>query len=343
MELELPDVITTSTYGYDALRSLVTSGELVRVRTGAYLGATDQPAPWWEQKATTHLAICVAVAQKFTTGFAFTHESSAAIRGWVDTVGDDVAHLTQTVNPGRAPTPGVVRHVCDSIDELGIEWIGPLPVAGVDRTILDCARLLPPDRALAAVDGAFRVEAAMSKFERVGSQVRQEAIRRRVLDRLQELGPARGVRQARVILQHADGFAENGGESRMRWVALQGGLPAPVCQYEIWVDGRQYFADATWFVEQEGAQIPVIAEFDGEKKYRGAAGADAVVDEKRREDAIRRRTDARFVRLDTATVGRADRAFAEMMAAFPAGGAPRLAPRRELLVRAHPRSRRPRS
>jgi hypothetical protein len=129
----------------------------------------------------------------------------------------------------------------------------------------------------------------------------------------------------------------------MRWVALQGGLPAPVCQYEIWVDGRQYFADAAWFVEQEGDQIPVIAEFDGEKKYRGAAGADAVVDEKRREDAIRRRFRARFVRLDSATVRRADRAFAEMMAAFPAGRAPRLAPRRELSVLPHPRSRRPRS
>ncbi|WP_420115036.1 hypothetical protein [Pseudactinotalea sp.] len=153
----------------------------------------------------------------------------------------------------------------------------------------------------------------------------------------------RGVRQSRAILDLADGFAANPAESRMRWVALRYGLPVPLCQYELWVDGQQYFTDNLWIVDGPDGPRPVVAEFDGALKYCGAEGAAAVVREKKREDAIRRRHRAEFARLTWPTLQRPDAAFREMLEAFPPGTVPVLQPRPELEPRRPRRGARTRS
>lgn len=333
MVLELPAVVTTLTHGYDPLRPEIRAGDLGRFRPGAYLPPVAPDTPAWKQRRRAALARCVAVVEKFSTAFAFNRATAALLHGWIDTVPDDLVHVVQAVNPGAGQPRDVVRHVCCDVSDLDVVTVEGLPVTGVEQTILDCARYLPPDEALAAVDGAFRTVARMSKFRRAESEARQEALRDRVRARLTALGRARGVRAARVILEVADGFAANAGESRMRWVALSRGLPVPVCQYELWVDGQQYFADATWMCETPAGPRLVITEFDGDIKYGGAEGAAAVVREKRREDAIRRRHRAEFARLVWPTLQRPDTAFAEMLEAFPPGCVPQLQRRPELQIR----------
>lgn len=142
-----------------------------------------------------------------------------------------------------------------------------------------------------------------------------------------------GSGAAREVIALADGFAEWPGESRMRWLALAAGMPPPTCQLELWVDGRRYFADAAWRgTGPQGAWL-AIAEFDGDIKYGGAGGSQAVVEEKIREDAIRRGHHATFARLDTPTVGQPPRALARILDAFPEDARPTLRPRRLLQVR----------
>ena len=75
------------------------------------------------------------------------------------------------------------------------------------------------------------------------------------------------------------------------------GAPVPVLQQGFVVGGRRVRVDF-WFAEQG-----VVLEFDGHEKYagqrllRGRAPADVVVDEKQREDALRRLPEVRgFVR-----------------------------------------------
>lgn len=319
-----------STHGYDAIRPEIRAGALVRVRSGSYVPAADLEGAEWERQRTVALARCVAVAERFTTPFAFGLGTAATLYEWIDVLRDHRLHVMQSVKPGAGQPRDVVRHVSSGFRKEEIAFVAGLPVTPREVTIVDCARLLPPDEALAVVDGAFRVEARMSKFRRADSEVRQEELRSRVQARLSTLGAARGVRQARMVLQLADGFAANPAESRVRWIALRQGLPVPVCQHEFWVDGKQYFVDALWMSEGPDGSRPVIAEFDGALKYRGAEGAEAVVEEKKREDAIRRAHRATFVRLDWPTIRRSPVAFREILAAFPPGGVPELTPRPEL-------------
>lgn len=332
MELELPEVLSVSTYGYAALRPGIRAGELSRVRAGTYLPAADPGTPEWERRRTWALASCVGVARTFTTPFSFGFGTGAVLREWIDVLDDPRPHVRQGVNPGAGQPRDVVRHAVRDFQSEEITMINGLPVAPAVPTIVDCARTLAPVEALAVVDGAFRVEARIDKFHREESEARQAVLRDLARERLREIGAARGVRQARVILDLADGFAANPAESRMRWVALRYGLPVPICQYELWVDDQQYFADALWMAEVSGHRRPVIAEFDGALKYGGEYGAEVVVREKKREDAIRRRHRAEFGRLTWPTLLRPEAAFREILEAFPAGTVPALKPRPELAL-----------
>lgn len=338
MPIRLPEVVTVTAHGYDALREEIRRGELVRVRPGAYLPAAGRPTVAWRRVRKRVLARCVAVAEKLTTPFAFSHTTAALLHGWDVTLRDEAVHVVQTVNPGRGQAPDVVRHVCTTLDSQEVVLVQGLPVTGPHRTILSCALRLPADDALVVVDSGHAHVADMSTFRRHESEERQAALRERLAAELTALGPARGVRSARAVLALADGFADGPGESRMRWAALAAGLPIPVCQAELWVDGAQYFADAAWRVAGPERTRLVIAEFDGDVKYRGQDGADAVVREKRREDAIRRRHRAEFARLDTPTVNRPERAAQQILDAFPDGYRPTLHPRPDLQVRRSARS-----
>lgn len=339
MMIELPDVVTVAGYGYDALRPEIRRGEIERFRPGAYMHPAAQDEPLWKRRHRAMLARCVAVADKLTTPFAFTDVTAAALRGWSVPLPDHVIHIVQTVNPGTGCAADVIRHVCSSLDAQDVEWINGLPVVGEEQTVLACARRLQPDDAFVVVNSAFGKLAGMSKFRRAESEVAQAELRGRLQTRLAELGPVRGVRRAREVIALADGFAEWPGESRMRWIALAAGLPLPTCQHELWVDGQRYFADATWHGEGPDGPWLAIAEFDGDIKYGGARGSRAVVEEKIREDAIRRRHRARFARLDTSTVNQPARALARMLDAFPDGCVPPLQPRSLLQIRPTPARR----
>jgi len=339
VETQLPQVVAVTTHGYDALRAEIRAGELIRLRPGAYVPASSANGPEWERRRRTTLARCVAVADKLTTPFAFSGVTAALLHGWAVPMYDDSVHVVQMVNPGTGCTSDVIRHVCGSLESQGVVLVNGLPVTGHEQTILACARGLRPHDALVVVDSALGAAAQMSRFRRPESEERQAELRAALERRLSTMGAVRGVRSAREVIALADGFADNPSESRMRWIALAAGLPEPICQYELWVDGRQYFADAVW--SGEGAEGPwlVVAEFDGAIKYRGQDGPDAVVEEKVREDAIRRRHHARFVRLDTPTLRRPELALRQMLEVFPAGSVPPLRPRRLLQVRPPRRDR----
>lgn len=331
----LPDIITAQSYPPGALRREINADELTRIRPGAYLESAQlRDAPAWKVRQTRILAGCLAAADKLTTTFAFSDETAATLHEWSTSTIDDSISIVQRHNPCAGP-PGLVRRVDPRAVATRILTEHGLPVTPPEQTVLDCARLLPPDRALIVVDSAFNSIAEMSYFreKRRASLDRQARLRASLLEQLAQLGPVRGVVQARAILEHADGFGMTPGESRSRWIALRGGLPVPTCQYELVVDGKVYFADMAWTGVLDGMPWLVIAEFDGDIKYRGAEGPRVVSEEKAREDAIRRRHGAYFARLTTADNRRPDHALRLILEAFPDGSVPVLEPRRLLSAR----------
>lgn len=208
-------------------------------------------------------AVIAAVHAGLRTDHWFFAESAALIWG-CDVVGlDRQVHLVQRHNQQRGAHPHVRRHsVTLRADD--VEVVDGYPVTALARTVVDCARLLAPHRALVVADSALRrglTEMDLAKA-------------------LNSAAGSRGIRRARDLLALADMKAESPGESWLRLVVIQGGLPR--LELQIPVDthlGRKY-VDLGW------SEYKVAVEFDGRIKYdNGEAGA-AFYEEKRRQDAL---------------------------------------------------------
>lgn len=237
--------------------------------------------------------------------------------------------IVQRTKPTRSGRGDVRRHHRPELTDADIVWIDGLPVTTDPRTVLDNACALSPCAALVLVDGALEQVAKIDPFEREQSRAREAAVRAHWEAALTDLGPARGVRQAREVLRCATGFSGSPGESRTRWLALTAGLPEPICQWEVWVDGQQYFSDAAWLkTADDWPQRAIAFEYDGVDKYGlTAAQAIAVVaEEKEREDAIRS-TGAAVHRVTKERMSSMPRARAWMLSKFPPSVLAELTPR----------------
>jgi hypothetical protein len=177
------------------------------------------------------------------------------------------------------------------LDEGDVVRWGPLLVTSPARTVVDCARTLPPRDALAIADAALASG--------------------RVTPASLALALARakgwpGAPQARRVVALADGRRESPLESWSAWTFDEQGLPAPQWQVEV-ADavglpiGR---GDCWW---HEG----VLGEADGRAKYRirvlerGSAsmeGYETVLHEERAREMQLRRTGLLVVRWEARDV-----------------------------------------
>jgi hypothetical protein len=162
-------------------------------------------------------------------------------------------------------------HAADVVPDQ-IVTVAGLPVTNIPRTLVDLACTEDPRTAVAAADRAMH-----------GPGLRPAAL----AALLEAAGPRRGVGRARKVLAFADGRAESVGESILRWVLGQVGLPPPEPQMVARsADGR--FLGR---VDLAYPQFAVILEFDGNVKYGryvppGRTVTDVVVEEKRRESGL---------------------------------------------------------
>lgn len=274
-----------------AIRRAADAGALVRVHRGTYVGSGE----WASMTARErHRMLVWSVLAGGTGSVVVSHRSAVAMLGlpWIGAFGERVT----VTDPSR--DRGQVKRSIQRIGSAGrrpssVEVDG-VPVTTLTETAVDVALREHPWRAIVVLDAVLRrgVERA-TILEALGSR------------------RARGHRRARELVEHADPLAESPGESITRWGAHVLGAPEPVLQQEFRHDGLLRDRVDLWF-----AEAGVIVEFDGRVKYddprRGRTAADALVDEKRREDRLRRR--------------RGVNGFARVMwaDAMPAGQLPRI-------------------
>ena len=195
----------------------------------------------------------------------FYGESAALIWG-CDAVGmDGQVHLVQRHNQQRSAHPQVQRHSV-TLRAGETDVVDGYPVTGLARTVVDCARMLAAHRALVIADSALRrglTADALAVALHLGAG-------------------SRGIRQAREVLALSDANAESPGESWLRLVVVQGGLPYPELQIPIDTHLGRKYVDLGW------RELQVAVEFDGRVKYETASGGASLAfyDEKRRQDAL---------------------------------------------------------
>ncbi len=252
----------------DELGRLVRAGELERPRRGAY-DTGLLPG----NLATRHRLLVRATVAGLRKPAVVSHQSAAILHG-LPLWGVPLArvHVTRPPRASTDVTSTLHCHVAAIRDDEVVE-IGGIQVTNVVRTMLDLARSLPLEVAVAALDGAL--------FARRTSHA---DLRMRLMD----IVGSPGSRSAARAIAFADERSESVGESRSRVILHRWGLSPTDLQFEVCrEDGAA--VGRTDFVWKDRR---MVGEFDGRIKYGrllkpGQSPGDAVFEEKRREDEIR--------------------------------------------------------
>ena len=261
-------------YGEDDVRRLVRSGVLVPVRRGAYVERERAP----DDGAARHALLLRAGLAELGAGAVASHVSAAVLHG-LPTWGLplDRAHVTFDRPSGGRLDARVHVHTAP-LHGGDVVMVDGMPATSVARTVVDVARRMPFETAVAVADAALR-SAGKSEVDIAACHAQLRAA----------TGRAKGwpgVPAARQVLAFADGRSESVGESRSRVAIARAGLLTPALQLPVRLGGATAYCDFGWPAQR------TVGEFDGKVKYGrllrpGQEPGDAVYAEKLREDAIR--------------------------------------------------------
>ena len=253
---------------YAEITRLARSGDLTRVRRGAYARGT----PTDPRREELHRRLILATLPQLNDGSVVSHGSAALLHGlplWSTAYA--LPHVTRN-RSGNGKRRELVHVHGAPLDDDEVCLIDGIPVTSLARTVLDLARTLPMEQAVAAGDRALVLGLTPDALAR--GQLRMER------------WP--GIRQARRAVAFLSPLSESAGESFSRVRIYADNLPVPELQREIVGPDGEVIARVDFYWEQQRT----VGEFDGKIKYGrllrpGQSPEDAVFEEKRREDRLR--------------------------------------------------------
>jgi hypothetical protein len=256
----------------DELRRARRRGDITVLDPGAYASAHDPDLGKPEHRHRLRIA---AAVPRVAADAVVSHVSAAVLLGlpvWG-------LHLRR-VNVTRPRRSGGSRsgrlHVHTAgVDPDEILLVDGIAITSPARTVVDIARTATFEQAVAVADAAlFR-----------------HLLDRAALDGAVERASRRpGAPAARRVVSFADPRSEGVGESRSRVLMARHAVATPVLQWEVTGSAGEVLGRADFGWPDRGW----VGEFDGLVKYGrllrpGEVPADALVAEKRREDAMRNR------------------------------------------------------
>ncbi|MEH0843392.1 DUF559 domain-containing protein [Micromonospora sp. CPCC 205711] len=187
------------------LRTHLARGRVIRVRRGVYgdPGASDLDA-------LRAMLMCLPPEA------ILARNTAARLHGF-GVLREEAVHVQLPAAVPKPRLPGLVVH--HSVLPVQSVLVGGLPCVPPARCAVDLARTVRRLDALPVLDAAVR-SGAVCRDELI-----EEALTHRGL---------RGVRQARDLTLLADGRAECRQESQLRLVLIDGGLPVPEPQLEVY-------------------------------------------------------------------------------------------------------------
>lgn len=275
------------------VRAAVRNGTLVAVHGHWYAGSGEFEALYAEEQ---HLARTLAVSRSMRSGaVVFSHVSAAVLWGLpLYRMRPSRVHVT-FLDAVTAPSSSAIMRHRDVLPADDVDACHGLPCTSLERTVIDVARTTRIETALAAADAAFRI-VAWDDEARTYDARRAARFRARLWSRLAKMSGRRGVKQARMVVELADGRAQLPGESVSRLYLIALGF-RPRLQVEVpGPDGIRFFVD---FGLDE---VDAWGEFDGELKYTdprftGGRTREQILDRQAaRQEWITRSTGRSFVR-----------------------------------------------
>jgi very-short-patch-repair endonuclease/predicted transcriptional regulator of viral defense system len=249
------------------LTAAVRSGTVLRLRRGAYV----QSSHWQGLKPWSRDSLLIQAHHLSTGGLAlYSHLSAARLhecRVW--NVGALIHVTTSYANSGKSAGMDVRTHRGllgeGDVTTLWTPDGREITVTSLERTVLDCARILPLEQAAVIGDHALRKGADPGELQR----------------RLEQGPEKRGSRRARLLLDALDVRSESAGETRTRLLLNSFGMKGFIPQVGIPTRTGLFRAD---FADTAAR---IIIEFDGAGKYTDYRPAEEVLlAERRRENAL---------------------------------------------------------
>lgn len=253
--------------GLDAvdIQRLLAARELTRVRRGVYAEPADL------NERASHVRLARATMNFVHPDGVMSHMTAAALHE-LPVRFEELGHVHMTrQGPGHGRRGNILWLRNSTIADADRTVVDGLPVTSLERTACDLARSLPYEWGVIVMDAALRAGA-----DRV-----------LLLEQVERARRWRGSRRARQVLEFADPRSGSPTESLSRVQMERLGLPRPVLQQPIWLDGRIVAeSDFGW------PDLHTVGEADGKAKYgellkQGQGPADAIMAEKRREESIR--------------------------------------------------------
>ncbi|GAA3101968.1 putative transcriptional regulator of viral defense system [Kribbella aluminosa] len=278
------------------IRLRIGDGRWVRIRHGQYAERLDLAAlePWVAARQEHLRRIHAVVNSRRHRAVAVSHQSALALHG-LPLWGLDLSrvHITRRGEPASGAVAGVQYHAGGLVDA-DLARVGGLVTTTVARAVFETACTTSFEASVVSFDAALR-DHPMSADDV-----------RRLLDAT-EYWP--GSATARAALNFGDPGSESVGESRLRVLIADHGLPAPMLQVEFY-DARGFIARVDFFF----AEFNTVLEFDGRIKYVGASG-EVLIAEKLREDRLRARG-LQVVRADWSDLDTPARLLSDLHGAF---------------------------
>jgi hypothetical protein len=265
------------------LTAMIRARAVVRATRGVYRFAN---AVLPNDPDDAHLSRVRATALTMSAPLPFAQTSAAAIWG-LPLIGPRPATVVVASRANeRGRSSGLVVHSTAG-GAAPTEWRGGLHVTSLARTAVDMARTSSLSQAVAICDAALR-----GQNETEWREFRPPVTKEELFEELAAFGRGRGTASARFAIEFADALSGSAGESVSRVGIHLLGFPRPELQVKF-VDeqGLIGYVDFWW------PKCRHIGEFDGRGKYlrdeftNGRTTAEVVIDEKVREDRLRRRAD----------------------------------------------------
>ena len=238
-----------------------------RIRHGQYAESLDLDGlPAWDRDRIRHVRAIHAVINSLRVGkVAVSHQSAIAVHGlplWGLDL--DLVHVTRLDDAPGGVVAGVQHHL-GVVAPADLAVVGDLALTTVARAVVETACTTSFEAAVVLADAALRGVVTTEELERVLAMI--------------EFWP--GGPMARAAVRFASPLSESVGESRLRVLMHQHGLPTPMLQSEFY-DAEGFVARVDFHFPTEGT----VVEFDGLLKYAGGSPT-VLVREKRREDRLR--------------------------------------------------------
>lgn len=245
---------------------LVAAGQLIRVARGMYYRSDA----WADLSVDDrHLALLAAHhefhARLREVQFVYSHLSAARLFGLDLWDPDSLIHLTRPRSLRLAAHRGEVMVHADRFDAADVSEIRGVPVTGLERTVVDCARYLRRGQAQIVVDHGLRLGADLAKLNAL----------------LADAAGKRGVQTARAAVDLGSALSESAGESLLLYLLDSMPFPMPEQQLVVVTRYGRHRVDFGWRDVRRGL------EFDGKRKYFDFEPTDeAIFKERQRERAM---------------------------------------------------------